>query len=504
MTSKDYESKYTVTELQDGFVVSGKERKATTVKLDGATFIIKSGGLVRARVGLFDYYTLSRYVAAHLMEDWKAPEDKQKTHTFDDGREEKYTQSWVFPWVVTQCAKAIGKRVHEQWKRLLNKLDPQVIGVQKAIYAATFGDIYHDPSKFDEAIYTDPWLVNDIIKYRAAAIAAANINNLKVTWAVKRILSNPTFKSIEADLKMVEEEGKALGVELTYSFKPTKQAEQVNTLEALANWRGLFSYNGEPYPSLNKTLMNLPGGIPSSLFCTLPGWQLEKPYTERLPLLALLLYGNRVGGNTPEQNHGRIFEFATTNEIKRAMGRVGDHLHTDLSHRRARDVRTMVKFVSDYPEPHNGRLGGLVTKSIHWHRHRMEEEAKKQAERLGADTQAAKPAILPDIPGITFLDTVGAICEEGAQMNHCVSSYAENAVRGRYYLFHVQNNGDYATVQMSPDGKVIQAHGPQNRRNGAVTWGSRVLNRWASENELGQPVILGTLPEQNYNDDIPF
>jgi len=63
-------------------------------------------------------------------------------------------------------------------------------------------------------------------------------------------------------------------------------------------------------------------------------------------------------------------------------------------------------------------------------------------------------------------------------MQNCAASYAERAVRGWCYLFHVVHDGEEATVEVDYAGRVVQAEGPGNRRNGAANWGRRVLSRW--------------------------
>lgn len=64
-------------------------------------------------------------------------------------------------------------------------------------------------------------------------------------------------------------------------------------------------------------------------------------------------------------------------------------------------------------------------------------------------------------------------------MHHCVGSYASRAVKGEAYFFHVAHQGDEATVQVDAlSGRVIQAHGPRNKRNRAAVWGGKILAAW--------------------------
>ena len=84
----------------------------------------------------------------------------------------------------------------------------------------------------------------------------------------------------------------------------------------------------------------------------------------------------------------------------------------------------------------------------------------------------------PDTPAIRFLATVADVAAEGAAMGHCIASYAHSAVHGQCFLFHVEHEGEQASVQVGPDGQVVQAFGPRNRRNIASEWGAQALNRW--------------------------
>jgi hypothetical protein len=72
------------------------------------------------------------------------------------------------------------------------------------------------------------------------------------------------------------------------------------------------------------------------------------------------------------------------------------------------------------------------------------------------DAFARHLRLLPAVPGVRFLDSVAAIADEGAAMGHCAASYAESAVRGECYLFHVEHDGELATAEVAPDGRVVQ------------------------------------------------
>ena len=124
----------------------------------------------------------------------------------------------------------------------------------------------------------------------------------------------------------------------------------------------------------------------------------------------------------------------------------------------------------DFPEDHHGRIVGLAEKAIRWHGTAgREREARKTIKRFGTERKLALPPIpLPEVPGIHLLKTVGDAVAEGERMQHCIASYSDQAVEGRCFLFHVEYQGENASVEVSYTGKVVQARGPCNSSNKAA------------------------------------
>jgi hypothetical protein len=194
----------------------------------------------------------------------------------------------------------------------------------------------------------------------------------------------------------------------------------------------------KPYRALNKTLTELPGGVPLSLLCA--------------PYLSVPCLNNY--GNSEDQ----------------------------FSSRRTREISIVVGYLDDYPEAHQGNLVGLADRAIRWHRQEQEEVQRRMLERLGPTTPTARPPVpLPELPGVHFLATVGEVVDEGQRMQHCIASYAEKAVMGWCYLFHVDFEGAEASVAVHPQGGVLQAQGPKNSRNAATVYGERILSAWGRQ-----------------------
>ena len=172
--------------------------------------------------------------------------------------------------------------------------------------------------------------------------------------------------------------------------------------------------------------------------------------------------------------------FVTADQIKEAMKRISAHLRENLSPRRTKDIKRAVDFLLDFPDDHRGNIVGLANKAIRWHRDCWREQAEEATRDLPDDALVAVPPIpLPQVDGIRFLSTVGDLRNESAVMQHCIRHYSKPAGDGACYLFHVEHEGDQASVEVSPFGFVAQSQGPRNSQNRATEWGRKVLGGWA-------------------------
>src|SRR5262249_11461833 len=157
------------------------------------------------------------------------------------------------------------------------------------------------------------------------------------------------------------------------------------------------------------------------------------------------------------------FSLARADQITQAISRVSEYLREVyaemlavhpksekyflFSTRRTADIWKAVRFIGDYPEEYRGNIVNLAGRSIRWHNSGQAQEQHKAIASFGAEKRVAKPPVpLPEKPGVSFLSTVGEICDEGAKMHHCIASYAQRAVNGFCYLFHIDHDGDMASV----------------------------------------------------------
>jgi hypothetical protein len=458
-TSEVAASRYRFREHPAGLTVEGDERPPVVVTFRPTGLeAAHGGGGSRERFGFFNFGKLLEFVARGLLRDWQ-PAD-----------------GWfgARAWAQQQTARAIARRLREHWLRLVGLADPVVRDVQRAIFAATFGDA---PLAAEPGLYRMPFLVRDILNFPACAVAVRNAYTLARDLPARRLLNAPCA----VELRQL---AAAMGVPLTLNAVPEEEPDAATQLERLGDWKALFSDVGEGYRSLNRTLMNLPGRVPHRLVCNLRKLHLERPLEHRLELLVVTQYAglraDRESAGVPRADHTRLLQHAKASQVREALARVSRHLRQPLDPRRAADVKQLVQLLADYPEEHAGNLVGLTDRAIGWHRDRHEEHMEAMRQHYGADTPTSAPPIaLPEVPGVTFLDTVGAVCAEAERMRHCVASYIDLAVQGNCYLFHVSYQGEDATVEVGCEGKVRQSQGPRNQRNRAAAWGKRQLNRWA-------------------------
>jgi hypothetical protein len=445
--------------------------------------------------GFFNYYPFAGDVASGLLLGWEPPEGRR---------------GWpgVRAWVWRQTGRAIGKRLHAFYKRCLAAADPTVLALQRAVFAATFSapDLI-----FREELYEERYLVKDVTQHRAAAVALANLDMFRYfdgrrahAETKAEVLNSAESVALQA---LAEKAG--VGLSLHVHPKRGRLSDPLSLGEALGmmeNWCGLFSPTGEPYRSLNRTLMNLPGGIPPSLVAYLNLIHLVRPVLSRAELVVLTLHEQQRFNRELPRHNTAVFRSATKDQIARATRLIAEHTRNPLSTRRTMDLKFVVGFLMDFPDEHRGNVVGLAEKSIRWHRQEQRHEIEKTLTRLGNRPTEAPPIAPPEDPNVRFLSSVEEVCEEGVRMNNCVASYARRAVRGLCYLFHVDHGGEEATIEVNRAGRVVQAAGPSNERNAASMWGRRTLNRWGKgfpEGHENAPVAYDGIENDLY-DDIPF
>ncbi|MCR9293424.1 MAG: PcfJ domain-containing protein [bacterium] len=478
-------SKYRFLERSDGFIVEASQRMPVRVELCDTGFRVQ---LHRPRqlcllpeleqietqcraaeppdVNLLQYRKLVDLVTSGVMSRWK-PTKLQ-------------APDWrIEAWARQQTRRALQGRIFDQWRRLTAKADPQIYQVQKAVFAVCLRDV---DLLHEEAFYEDKYLVRDIQHYRAAAAIVPIARDLVASQREQTDFGDEHTTAFD-----VGDNPETHGDNELYVAQEDdeERCSLDNVLHKLADWQGLYSRTGMPYRSLRRTLMKLPGGIPCGLLYELHRLRLVRPMTNRLELACLLLSSSeRPEDDSRVSPNQRFFHHTRAPQLREGLARVSEDWQFPLSHRRTGDLARFVRYLLDYPEEHRGTFRGLVRAAVEWHHADYnvadwEREFGPSKSSYDDSTPTKVPRIpLPKIAGVYFLPTAGAIRSEGKRMQHCVGSYVDSAVQGKCFLFHVEYQGDQATVELSPTGSVRQACGPKNQPNRATEYAEVVLRKW--------------------------
>ena len=452
-----------IRERPDGFTVTLVKRPRVKVRRRATHFEVESRGH-QQRVALTERQ-LKNAIVDGLMAGWRPPSGLCPPARWPPKL-----------WVVAHVRRFLADPVKAQCDRLLQTVDPNVPAVHQALSAVTSTPC---ALAMCPELYHHPYLVSDIINYRAAAIVAADkFEDLVCRARRMRVDRSPEL----ADFKTF---AAAHGAEVTVHIHPVTgrsgsphgaALSLQDALTCLRGWRDLLSPSGHSYRSLDRTLMNLPRGVPARLVCLLNRITLPRPLTDRLELLLVTLYVDRYDRDRAQQ---QVFVTARAPQIREALRRVAAHTRNDLRVTRQRDLRFLIGFLLDVPGHHAGTIVGLADKAIRWHQQQLAQERARVLARYGAQTRVKMPPIpVPADASVRRLETVADIVEEGERMGHCVASCVPEALRGGCYLFHVEHAGDAATVMVDHK-RVVEALGPRNQSNEASRWGAGRLATWA-------------------------
>jgi len=227
----------------------------------------------------------------------------------------------------------------------------------------------------------------------------------------------------------------------------------------------------------NKMKYLAPVRIPAYYFQIFTnGQQLNQiPRNHNLELNSWLEYLSRLHFLS-ERRNVNIWLNATHEELKTGIRIISP----EIDFRKTRKVIDVIDIIKDYPDPFNGNFINLARRAQEWHRDFTRTNYLKYTRGLTEETKVAVPFIpLPENKHIKFLSTVGELFEESNKMQHCVASYAQDAVDGRCYLFHCSYMNTEATTEVRPNGRINQSRGPHNQENQASRYAERVLSQWA-------------------------
>lgn len=344
-------------------------------------------------------------------------------------------------WTKKKTGMAIAKKVAAKLKELHNKIDPDILLVNKKVFSVLGPTHYNKVDKLLTAdfIKTNKFWVNDLKNYNAASVY---------------LIKNYFYEE--------------------YSYSKKLEYKEVKS----EHWMQLFKLDkiGEAKKHLVKTLMKA-----SSLFILQRLTDVRftrnftRPIDNKFELFCLAVASQH---HNFERHKKSLFD-SNKKQWSKALKMILKNQHYELDLRKNKNLRVAISFMLDYDQDTNCKVTGLAERSIAWHKELMQNRVLRELKERSIKTA------IPSVPfasnKIKFLEDVGQVIDEGNLMGHCVASYAKKAVRGDCYLFHVDYAGEMATAEVTKDGNISQIRGPHNKDNKASKWGRGILYKWAQK-----------------------
>jgi len=316
--------------------------------------------------------------------------------------------------------------------------------------AARVGAMVDTPLVYSSAVLETPWLIDDVLRFKAAAIAVAMAETLP--------------PPVRADA----------GVRALIPF--------------LSRWRSLFAPDGQVTRAVSKTLALLDEpafrDVDARDVWRLQSIALVQPV--RSPRhLHLLAERQQLGGPALERDL-RLLQLADDDAIDDAIDDVARTLRLQRLALRQRE-HVLCEVLGQAGD----RAGDERLPAAHAVRTlvRRRLDAVRAARRRPAREGSSQVAVAPPIPlpvdrRLRFLVSEDDFLDEGERMHHCVGTYFASAVDGEGYFFHFHDgdgDGDgAATVRVSPCGVVLESRGPCNARTPATLRATRALSAWGA------------------------
>lgn len=382
----------------------------------------------------------------------------------------------IHKWAIKTTIKTLSKKASIIAKEKHNILNPEIVKLHRLLYSEAGGSGYWGN-------------IYDILKDRESN-----------KYLIKDLIH---FKSARCLLLTEDCVGK--------NFPDISSTDWKNF-----DWKSEIADMGNPY--VRKTVSNFPSGLPYykiGVLRRLNTNYLEEPITSRIRMLA---YDTMVSSHAYDyKNYYRVIKNSTDDEIKKAvrMYLIDNGEKCDL--RRTVSVKWAMHYMFDYCQKSekvaNINMIGLYKRAKKYHQELDEEQRMRDIEWEVKNEEFLKkevalpPFELPEDSHLSFLKTVKDIHDEGNKMHHCVSSYAEYALKGRSFLFHIDYNGEFATAEVDEIGRVVQVRGPRNTENSATKYGEKILSEWGKQfRKISKMIVDFSSPVYDYafDEDIPF
>jgi len=313
------ESKYTVTPSPKGFRITGIDRNTVTVRLDTAVLTVQTEDEKPVIVGLYDYNGLAFAIGRGLLRD------RVKTRFGRAEGEHEHVSVNLEMWAINGTRRAIGTRVHAQWRRLIDVADPRVRGVVKAL--AVLGSHTKWSIAWEPALYAPAHasLVDDIIRYRACAMACQAIEGTIEAVVESRLRASDAYAVIS----------EAMGPTWTVSLqsrcaRSTIKDDSAVALSFLHDWRQAYAHHGVLTAGMRATIEMMPGRVSIRALSDLRQGPTTRQLRTRLEFLAQAHANNLCQAWGIPTGYIEALRTASDAELRRAH-RAYKKAHNDMS-----------------------------------------------------------------------------------------------------------------------------------------------------------------------------
>ncbi|MDP2345540.1 MAG: hypothetical protein Q8O67_31645 [Deltaproteobacteria bacterium] len=304
------------------------------------------------------------------------------------------------------------------------------------------------PLPLSATVLGAPFLANDILRFRPAAVAVAMLETLP--WAT----TTPACLD---------------------SLRPR-----------LAAWRTLFSATGAASRAVNKTLGELGDIAAARDLWALQLVALERPVASLLHL-RLLSERARLADDGPRadtrQAQLSLIQRATEPELAELVDLVARRFRRGGSPPAEQEHLFAELLAGAEPQrsaaPASPRCGAPTLGSIVRNAVDPRGLCRRRRDPVGA-TLPPPPLPLPVDEPLIFLSTTEALIHEGEDMEHCVAGRMNAALRGEAFLFHYVGGDGGATIEVTAAGVVRESKGRRNEHTASARTAERLLRSWGA------------------------
>jgi len=229
------------------------------------------------------------------------------------------------------------------------------------------------------------------------------------------------------------------------------------------DWNWMDAY--EPVGKVaRRALYRVPGGVWYTEARDVIQYITQVPFPHRRRWILLALAG---------PDAVPVVERSSDAQINKGFRILARHLQLEGQTRKHFAIRQAWRFMLDAPPPESPQATVVryAQHAIRWH-------AEARWRRIEPGNRHFPTLQIQPPDGFRYIDNSDDLVEEGLRMHHCVGVYSGRAASGKSFIF---NYRDAVTLEVSPEGEVIQAYGPYNSRNDLVLEAQYLLQQWCDE-----------------------